>query len=48
MSDCWKTYNCLESEGYNLKEHFVNHSYNFVNPNTGVSTQNIEKVWRDT
>ena len=32
MSDCWKAYNCLNNKGY---VHLtVNHSYNFVDPDT--------------
>lgn len=45
MSDCWKAYNCLSSEGF---QHLtVNHSYNFVDPITTAHTQNIERIWRE-
>ncbi|XP_071577667.1 uncharacterized protein, partial [Temnothorax nylanderi] len=45
MSDCWKSYNCLNNEGF---QHLtVNHSYNFVDPETGANTQSIERVWRE-
>ena len=46
ISDCWKAYDCLENEGY---KHFqVNHSVNFVDPDTLFHTNNIERKWRDT
>ena len=43
MSDCWKSYDCLNTMDF---EHLtVNHSYNFVDPNTEAHTQNIENLW---
>uniref|UniRef100_A0A0N5BLZ0 DDE_Tnp_IS1595 domain-containing protein n=1 Tax=Strongyloides papillosus TaxID=174720 RepID=A0A0N5BLZ0_STREA len=44
MSDMWKGYSRVEKNGY---EHLqVNHKFNFVDPETGAHTQNIERVWR--
>ncbi|KAL7723806.1 hypothetical protein ACLKA6_002977 [Drosophila palustris] len=45
MSDCWKAYNCLAEEGF--VHQTVNHSKNFVDPETRAHTQNIERLWRD-
>ncbi|XP_034951907.1 uncharacterized protein [Chelonus insularis] len=44
MSDCWKAYDCLSDEGF--KHLRVNHKHNFVDPDTGAYTQNIERTWR--
>ena len=41
ISDCWKAYDCLASEGY---KHF---KVNFVDPDTGAHTNRIEQHWRD-
>lgn len=46
ISGAWKSYNCLNSQGY--KHLIVNHAMNFVDPDTGAHTQNIERAWRDT
>lgn len=44
ISDYWRSYNCLEREGYvHLK---VNHSLNFKDPETGAHTNSIESSWR--
>ena len=43
LSDEWKAYNQLVNYGF--KHGTVNHSLNFVNPQTGDHTQNIENCW---
>lgn len=44
MTDSWSAYNNLETLGY---EHLtVNHSQNFVDPQTFANTQTIESSWR--
>lgn len=44
-SDSWRAYSSLKDEGYT---HFVvNHSKHFVDPETGIHTNNIERVWKD-
>ena len=44
-SDCWKAYDQIDTKIY--QHNVVNHSKNFVDPDTGVHTQNIERLWRD-
>jgi len=43
ISDMWKAYDCLKDEGYSHLT--VNHSLNFVDPDTGGHTQRIENTW---
>ncbi|KAL4148477.1 hypothetical protein QTP88_002710 [Uroleucon formosanum] len=43
LSDCWKAYNNLQQVGF--KHNTVNHTYNFVDPDTGAHTQHIERLW---
>ena len=43
-TDEWAAYSSLSANGY--QHGTVNHSYNFINPATGVHTQNIESMWK--
>ena len=42
-ADGWRAYQALPNFGYAFSS--VNHSLNFVDPNTGVHTQHIESYW---
>ena len=43
LSDMWKAYDCIKDEGYTHLT--VNHSLNFVDPDTGAHTEPIENTW---
>uniref|UniRef100_A0A914CQ65 ISXO2-like transposase domain-containing protein n=1 Tax=Acrobeloides nanus TaxID=290746 RepID=A0A914CQ65_9BILA len=46
MSDCWPAYGGIQNlpEAYQYLK--VNHTYNFVDPDTGAHTQTIESTWQ--
>ena len=43
ITDCWKAYSDITKHDFTHLT--VNHSYNFVDPNTGAHTQLIENTW---
>jgi transposase-like protein len=44
ITDCWASYNRLSNYGFTHLT--VNHSQNFVDPESGATTNNIESVWQ--
>ena len=44
VSDEWRAYARLATEGYRHVR--VNHSQNYVDPQTGLHTQNLERAWQ--
>jgi transposase-like protein len=47
VSDEWAAYRKIQQQ-LNLDHQTVNHSMNFVDPDTGAHTQNIESYWAKT
>ena len=45
MSDMWAAYGGIQAMGFAHLQ--VNHTYNFVDPQTGAHTQNIENSWKN-
>ena len=45
FSDSWCAYKSVELEKAGFQHFKVSHKYNFVNPDTGTQTQNIERIW---
>lgn len=46
-SDGWAAYNEIKNLPQNYNHLIVNHSENFVDPETGCHTQSVERMWRE-
>ena len=46
MSDEWRSYRQIVNLPQQYSHLTVNHSYNFVDPQTGAHTQGVESMWR--
>ena len=46
MSDEWRSYRQIVNLPQQYSHLTVNHSYNFVDPETGAHTQGVESMWR--
>ena len=47
ISDSWRAYGGIAAlQGMGYAHQTVNHSLNFVDPQTGAHTQNVERSWR--
>ena len=42
-SDMWGAYNGIAAQGF--QHDVINHQYNFVDPNTGVTTNHVKAIW---
>ena len=46
-TDGWKAYNNIPTLSGRYTHMVVNHSRNFINPQTGAHTQTVERMWRE-
>ncbi|CAF1088466.1 unnamed protein product [Brachionus calyciflorus] len=46
-SDCWSSYNKISQLQY-YQHQTVNHSYNFIDPDSGACTNRIESLWNSS
>ena len=45
ITDEWRAYSRIHQLGRNYRDLTVNHSLNFVDPQTGAYTQTVEREW---